>query len=126
MRTAACCWPADREAFWAYWEREVKKIRMDDVTRKHLTDLTNLRHLPAPVRWPLAPMNRFLTLGFLPEEFRRELGMKWTPRQQRRFGRVMRVVQRIEPRLPRRLRHSLVDAYEASVRARIRDERPIV
>jgi uncharacterized protein (DUF2236 family) len=119
-------WPPDREAFWRYMDDGVARIRMDDVTRKHLTDLTNLRHLPAPLRWTLAPANRFLTLGFLPEEFRRELGMRWTPRQQRRFGRVMRVVRRVEPRLPRRARHALVDAYEASVKARIRDERPIV
>ena len=119
-------WPADREAFWAYFADGVASIQMDDVTRKHLTDLTLLRHLPLPVRGPLASLNRSLTMGFLPQEFRRELGIPWTARQQRRFDRAMRILVRIEPRLPRRARHVLLDAYEGSVRSRIRNERPIV
>jgi uncharacterized protein (DUF2236 family) len=119
-------WPADREAFWRYFRDGVAAIEMDDVTRTHLTDLTMLRHLPLPVRAALAPLNRSLTMGFLPEEFRRELGIPWTARQQRRFDRAMRMLVRVEPRLPRRARHVLLDAYEASVNSRIRDERAIV
>lgn len=119
-------WPADRAAFADYLERGVAEIEFDAVTREHLTGLTELRHLPAPVRVPLAPLNRFLTLGFLPVEFRRGLGLPWTARQQRRFARFLRVLTRVEPRIPRRARHALLDAYEASVNARIRDGRAIV
>jgi len=119
-------WPADRAAFTRYWEQGVRRIEMDDVTRKHLTDLTDFQHLPRAVRWSFGPLNRFLTLGFLPEEFRRELGLPWTDRQQRRFIRTLRVLMKVEPRLPRRLRHSLLDAYERSVNRRIAHERPIV
>jgi uncharacterized protein (DUF2236 family) len=119
-------WPADRAAFARYWEDGVRRIEMDDVTRRHLTALTEFRHLPRAVRWVLGPFNRFLTAGFLPDEFRRELGLPWTPRKQRRFDRLLRVLIRVEPHLPRRLRHALLDAYEGSVNKRIAEGRPIV
>jgi len=119
-------WPADREAFARYWEQGVKRIEMDDVTRRHLTALTDFEHLPRVVGWTLGPLNRFLTAGFLPEEFRRELGLPWTARKQRRFERFLRVTIRIEPHLPRRMRHALLDAYEGSVNKRIATGRPIV
>jgi uncharacterized protein (DUF2236 family) len=119
-------WPADREAFARYWEEGVRRIEMDDVTRRHLTDLTNFEHLPLPVRLTLGPLNRFLTLGFLPPEFRRELGLPWTARRQRRFERFLRGLVKVERHLPRRIRHALLDAYEGSVNKRIAQGRAIV
>jgi uncharacterized protein (DUF2236 family) len=119
-------WPADRAAMARYWEENVALIEFDHVTREHLTGLTELRHLPAPLRLAFGPLNRFLTLGFLPEEFRRGLGLPWTAKQARRFGRFLRAFVRIEPHIPRRVRHALLNAYEGSVRARIRDGRAIV
>src|SRR3954466_3464721 len=66
-------WPADREAFAEYWWPAVERISMDDVTRDYLRDLANVRFLKPWARRPPGRWNRFLTVGFLPEQFREQL-----------------------------------------------------
>src|SRR3954470_18163626 len=63
-------WPADRDAFSAYWWQAMRDIEMDDVTRGYLRDLANVRFLHPWARRVLARPNRLLTVGFLPEQFR--------------------------------------------------------
>lgn len=119
-------WPADREAFEAYWRAGIERIEMDELTRGFLRDLASLRYLPAPLPQLLGPLHRFLTMGFLPEPFRRELGLPWTPRHQRAFDHVERAMVDVDRRLPRAVRLLPVRIYERDVRGRIRDGRPIV
>ncbi|MBI5106585.1 MAG: DUF2236 domain-containing protein [Solirubrobacterales bacterium] len=119
-------WPADREAFEDYWREGVSKIRMDDVTRRYLQDLTLLRGLPAPVRLVAARPLSTLTLGFLPEPFRAELGLPWTPRDQARFERLTRTIAAINRVSPRVLRQLPMNAYLWDVRRRLRTGRPVV
>src|SRR5947199_44152 len=80
-------WPADREAFYEYWWDAVREVRMDDVSRKYLSDLTNLRFFKRWYRRIFARNNRLLTIGFLPAEFRDELREPWSASDQRRFER---------------------------------------
>ncbi|MGP4026060.1 oxygenase MpaB family protein [Actinomadura sp. 3N407] len=119
-------WPADRAAFEEYWQDGLSKIEMDDLTRGYLRDLTELRFMPAPVRLPFARTNRFLTLGFLPQQFRDELGYSWTPRDQRRFDRLTRVLARTNSVLPRPAREFPFNLYLRDFRRRLRKNRPIV
>ncbi|MFD0684396.1 oxygenase MpaB family protein [Actinomadura fibrosa] len=119
-------WPADRAAFEVYWKAGVAAIEMDDVTRGYLRDLTDLRFLPAPVRWTLGRFHRFVTLGFLPQPFRDELGLPWTPRDQARFDAFTRRLARVNRALPRPAREFPFNAYLWDVRRRIRAGRPIV
>ncbi|MEV4419709.1 oxygenase MpaB family protein [Patulibacter sp. NPDC049589] len=119
-------WPADREAFEVYWRAGIRRIDMDDVSRTFLQDLASMRFLPRPVSLVIGPLHRFLTLGFLPEPFRRELGLPWTPRHQRAFDRTQRVMVAVDRALPRWVRLLPVRLYERDVRRRIRDGRPIV
>lgn len=119
-------WPADRAAFEEYWQDGLSKIEMDDLTRGYLRDLTELRFMPAPVRLPFARTNRFLTLGFLPPRFREELGYSWTPRDQRRFDRLTRVLARTNGVLPRAAREFPFNFYLRDFRRRIRKNRPVV
>jgi len=119
-------WPADREAFEAYWDAGLAHITMDDVSRGFLQDLASLRFLPRPFPQLFGPLHRFLTLGFLPEPFRRELGLPWGPRHQRAFDRVERVIVTVDRLLPRRVRQLPGRLYERDVRRRIRQGRDIV
>src|SRR5690606_24450160 len=100
--------------------------QMDDLTRGYLRDLAELRFLPAPVRLPLASTNRFLTLGFLPQRFRDELGYSWTPRDQRRFDRLTRNLARVNAVLPRPARVSPFNCSLWAFRRRVKAGRPIV
>lgn len=119
-------WPPDRAAFQEYWEDGMSKIQMDDVTRRYLRDLTELRFLHAPVRLALGRSHTFLTLGFLPQPFRDELGYPWTPRDQRRFDRLLRVMRTANRALPRPAREFPFNAYLYDFRRRVRAGRPVV
>ncbi|GGT75460.1 oxygenase MpaB family protein [Actinomadura citrea] len=119
-------WPPDRAAFETYWQAGLAKIEMDDVTRGYLRDLAEMRFLPAPVHWTLGRFHRFLTLGFLPQPFRDELGFPWTARDQARFDRFVRVLAASNRALPRPAREFPFNLYLRDVRRRIRNGRPIV
>lgn len=119
-------WPENLRAFDEYWYRSIRQIRMDDATRDYLQRLAELRFLPRPLAALLGPANRFLTLGFLPEEFRRELGLPWTTRQQARFDRWLRFtasLNRVTPGVLRRFPYNLM-LWDA--RRRMRVGKPII
>lgn len=66
---------------------------------------------------PLARFRRFVTLGLMPPDARRAIGLEWTAAQERRLRRLGLVVRAVVPVLPERLRY-LPLAREARRRAR--------
>ncbi|HEY3687248.1 MAG TPA: oxygenase MpaB family protein [Streptosporangiaceae bacterium] len=119
-------WPADRAAFAEYWEAGLAKVEMDDTTRTYLNGFARLDFLPWPFRTALGPLNLFFTTGFLPQRFRDEMGLDWTPRQQSRFDRVVRTAAALNRALPRPAREFPWNLYWWDLRRRIRTGRPIV
>ena len=126
-------WPADRKAFEEYWQEGLRQVEMDDLTRGYLQSIAQLEFLTkplgplgAPLRPLLRPLGRFLTLGYLPEQFRRELGLPWGPRRQRLFDLNIRLYAAATRRMPRPLREFPFNVYLRDVRSRIRRGRPIV
>jgi uncharacterized protein (DUF2236 family) len=126
-------WPPDRDAFGEYWDAGVKQIEMDDVTRPYLQSIADMEFLVAPLgvfgaplRPLLRPVGRLLTLGYLPQEFRDELGLPWGPRSQRRFDAVMRAYAAVTRLQPGPLRAFPVNLILADTRRRIRRGRRIV
>ena len=119
-------WPADRAAFEDYWREGVERIRMDDVTRRYLQNLTTFRGWPPPARAVARRTLSTLTLGFLPEPFREELGLPWTARDQARFDRITQLLAAVNRASPRVLRQLPMRAYLWDVRRRLRTGRPVV
>jgi uncharacterized protein (DUF2236 family) len=119
-------WPADRVAFEVYWAAGLEQVRMDDVTRGYLQRLTVLAGYPAPLRATVGRVLSTLTLGFLPESFRDELGLPWTPADQRRFDRLAALLATVNRFTPERLRQLPMNLYLHDVRRRLRDGRPVV
>jgi uncharacterized protein (DUF2236 family) len=126
-------WPPDHAAFERYWAGAVRNIEMDDVTRAYLQNIAHMSFLVAPLGRIgallaplLSPFGRFMTLGYLPEPFRAELGLPWSTRDQRRFDLSIRLYAAWTRRLPRPLRRFPMNAYLADTRRRIRSGRPIV
>ncbi|WP_188987339.1 oxygenase MpaB family protein [Saccharopolyspora thermophila] len=119
-------WPADREVFEKYWNDQVERISIDDAVRRYLDDVTMLAWLPRPVSLLLGRFNRFVTTGFLPEPFRREMRLPWTDRDQRRFDALMSVLGVVVRALPGVLRRFPFNALLWDVRRRIRTGRPLV
>lgn len=126
-------WPATLDEFTHYWEAGVRAIEMDGETRRYLQGIAQLEFLVAPLgpgaiplRVLLRPLGRFLTLGYLPEPFRRELGLSWGPARQRLFDSHVRLYAAITRRQPRPLREFPMNVYLADARRRIRSGRAIV
>lgn len=120
-------WPADRQAFQKYWDARLRdRIHIDDTVRNYLHDMVDLRFLPAWVGKPLAPLNRFVTTGFLPQRFREEMRLPWSPLQQRRFERSMTVLGAIVRRTPKPLRQFPFNTALVDLRRRVARGRRLV
>jgi uncharacterized protein (DUF2236 family) len=119
-------WPADRAAFEAYWQAGVERVRMDDVSRRYLQNLTLFRGLPKPLRRVAYLTSSTLTLGWLPERFRDELGLPWTERDQARFERMTKVLAAMNRVSPRPVRQLPMRMYLWDVRRRLATGRPVV
>ncbi len=119
-------WPADRAAFEEYWNRALEKISIDETVREHLYEIATLQFLPRFVSVPFGPFHRFVTTGFLPSQFREEMRLPWTPRQQRQFDLLMAATATVVQRLPRVLREFPFNLCMWDLRRRIRTGRPLV
>lgn len=118
-------WPADRKAFDAYWQEQLELVEMDDFTRGYLLGFHRVEFLPAAARWAVAPWQRFFNAGFLPAPFREELGVDWSPRDQKVFEAVLGLLKlgRVVPRGMRLLPWTLL---MADFRRRMNSGRPYV
>lgn len=93
-------WPADRAGFERYWARALTELRIDPPVRDYLDRLMALDYLPRPVSVAMGPVNRFLTIGFLPPQFREQMQVRWTERDQRAFALVIGMVALVNRALP--------------------------
>lgn len=118
LNVRADMWPANRREFDRYWDEQIGTIGIDESVREHLTqiaDLSFLRGHVGPVggllHLVLGKPYLFMTTGSLPQPFRDEMGLQWTPSDQAWFDRIRRVVSlvdRIAPPVPRLLMHAHV------------------
>ncbi|MYT30005.1 DUF2236 domain-containing protein [Streptomyces sp. SID8354] len=111
--------PQTIEEFWPYY-RKVLDTEIEETAV--VRDLTATdRPLPAPDRgpwwvllplrlvWPVlkpgfARLRRFVTIGLMPPDARRAIGLPWTDAQERRLRRLGLAVRLVVPILPERLR----------------------
>lgn len=126
LQVPAHRWPPDRAAFDRWWDAELEAVAIDDTVRAYLTDLVMLRFLPRPVAAVLGPVNRFVTTGFLPAQFRAELRVAWGPRRQQRFDRAVSAARAVVRRLPRRVQAFPFPLLLWDLRRRIRTGRPLL
>jgi uncharacterized protein (DUF2236 family) len=108
-------WPEDRAAFRSWFDAELEKL---EVSSEALTVSRQLLTLPAAPLWLRAglPALRLVTGGLLPQRLRAAFGFRWTPRQQRRFDRMLRIARVVWPAVPRGIRHLPVRYYLRRVR----------
>ena len=122
LQVPADAWPADRAAFDAYWNGMLPRLRATDATRRVARDLLLPRAVPLWMN-AIMPLARLMTVGLLPAELRAGYGLRWTPRNDRRFRRWMRIMATVFPRLPKCIRHSLRDRELAVLRRSLRHGR---
>jgi uncharacterized protein (DUF2236 family) len=93
-------WPADRAAFERYWAAALTEVRIDPPVRDYLDRLMTLDYLPRPFSMAFGPVNRFLTVGFLPPPFREQMQVCWTERDQHAFTFLVGMIALVNRLLP--------------------------
>jgi uncharacterized protein (DUF2236 family) len=119
-------WPATRDDFETYWQDMLAEITIDPVVRRYLHALTRLTFLPRPISFLFGGFSQFVTTGFLPEVFRREMRYEWSAKDQRRFDRLTSTVGALTRHLPRVVRAFPFNVYLRDLRFRIRHDLRIV
>ncbi|MBB2940851.1 uncharacterized protein (DUF2236 family) [Actinoplanes lutulentus] len=111
-------WPADRATFERYFEHTITTLQVSDVARRIANTLLWPEGLPVPLR-PAVPLNRFVTVGLLPEPIRAGYGFPWSERRDKLLNRGLTATTAIYPRLPDRLRFAAKDLYLGNLRKRL-------
>ncbi|GGE82850.1 hypothetical protein GCM10011313_01590 [Mycetocola zhadangensis] len=109
-------WPSGPEEFAVYFEAETARLEVTPEARAVSRQLLSGQSLPAWLRAGM-PLVRLVTAGLLPSQLRAAYGLRWTPRQQRRFGRVLGVTRAVWPKLPRGIRFAACSFYLHKLRA---------
>ena len=111
-------WPADHVEFDAYVSRTLDGIEIDDRVRTYGHMLLSPEGHPAPLR-PAFRMLRFTTIGMLPPQLREAYHFPWSPKDQKRFDRIMAVSSAVYRRVPAALRRAPRDLILASSRRHV-------
>ncbi len=96
-------WPPDLAAFDEYWSQSLTGLRIDAPVREYLKGVAALTFLPWPVRKLAGPLNLFVTTGFLPENFRTLMRLRWGAAQQHRFEQLLAGVRLADRIIPHRV-----------------------
>lgn len=120
LQVPASMWPADRKAFAAYWAAMTAGLEVTPLARSIAGDVLFPRPL---VLRPLAPVNRLVTAGLLPDSVRSAYGMPWDVRRQRRLDAVMGGLALVYPRLPTGLRQLPKSYHLRALRRRLQADR---
>lgn len=119
-------WPATRADFDVYWNSACERIQVDDFIRDYLTQLVDLKMINIVPRLILAPLLRFLTVGFLAPAFREPMGLEWTETDRRRFEHLFLFVSFVNRFIPRWIRTYNYRILMTDLRRRIRRDKPLI
>lgn len=123
-------WPADRAAFDRYWQESLAKVHIDDAVRDYLYPIAVSRvkgvRLPGPVQNLSEGLALLITTGFLPQRFREEMKLDWSPDKQREFDRVMAALRLANNLAPPFLRAFPFNVLLHDLDWRVRTGRPLV
>lgn len=119
-------WPATRADFQTYWDGVVDGLEIDDTIRNYLLAIVRMEFMPKPIAMTMGWWSQTMTIGFLPDDFRRKMGLTMTPAQQR-FFKVHNTIARAALKvLPGPLKAFPFNVLLADVRWRQRTGRPLV
>ncbi|MFI6868599.1 oxygenase MpaB family protein [Nocardia sp. NPDC050406] len=113
-------WPPTREAFDRYWTENLARTSIDPTVKAYFEDLIDLKMLPRPFQLAFGGVHRFFVTGLLPQHLRDEMGMTWTPRQDRLLDQLLRTLGAAESHLPTPVRTFPLNAYLMDMRLRRR------
>ncbi|MGH3726878.1 MAG: oxygenase MpaB family protein [Mycobacterium sp.] len=120
-------WPTSCAEFDAYWEKSLDLVHIDDHVRPYLYRIASASvAVPRFLRRPVGAFSRLITTGFLPQKFRDEMRLPWSPMRARIFGTIIAVLAVVNRLLPNALRRFPFNVLMIELDWRIRTGRDLV
>lgn len=119
-------WPATRADFEEYWQQTVDELEIDETIRAHLLRIVRMEFTYPVVRLLFGRYSETMTIGFLPEEFRRKMRIEQTPMQRRIFNVHNAIARRAIRFMPKPLREFPFNILLLDLDWRRRTGRPLV
>ncbi|HSV38378.1 MAG TPA: oxygenase MpaB family protein, partial [Nocardioidaceae bacterium] len=119
-------WPADRAAFEDYWEQGLTEVRFDPEIRRYLLKLLRFKQLHPVMRLGAGQLMTWTNTGLLPKQFRDELGLEWSSRDELALAVLLRGIGLGYSVLPRPARNFPFNFFLWDFRRRVRTGKAIV
>ncbi len=119
-------WPATRADFEDYWNATVDELEIDATIRGYLMRIVRMDLGLRPLNRVATWFSTTMTFGFLPEEFRRKMGVEMSPAQRRFFATHNRIARVAVTLMPRSLRVFPFNLLLVDLNWRRRTGRPLV
>ncbi|KAL1954131.1 hypothetical protein VTO42DRAFT_1711 [Malbranchea cinnamomea] len=121
LRVPPGMWPADRRAFWAYWDRMIESFEITDHAKQVANDLLYPKKGPLWMKGGM-PFVRILTAEWLPPRLREAYGLKSTKSTRAMYKFLMGVTKGLYPHLPRKIRTFPMRYYMKDMRKRLANQ----
>jgi uncharacterized protein (DUF2236 family) len=116
LRVPPDMWPANRAAFWKYWDDKINTLEINSNAKNVCGDLLFNKKGPWWIRANL-PVVRVVTAEWLSPRMREAYGLK---QRHKTYKVLQAVAQAIYPALPRRIRTYPVNFYLKDMRKRMK------
>ena len=121
LRVPPGMWPADRRAFWEYWDRSIESFEVTEDARQVARDLMWPKKGPLWMKAGM-PAVRVLTCEWLPPRLREAYGLKSTKRNRAMYKFLMGMTKGVYPLMPMGLRTFPMKFYLKDMRKRLANQ----
>ena len=121
LRVPPGMWPADRRAFWAYWDESLEKFEITDDAKQVAKDLMWPKKGPLWMKAGM-PFVRVLTCEWLPPRLREAYGLKSTKGNRAMYKFLMGMTKGVYPLMPMAVRTWPMKFYLKDMRKRLANQ----
>ena len=118
-------WPADRKAFWVYWDQKIATMEITDSAKRVAAELLNNKHLPLYFR-VLMPWVRLITAELLPARIRDAYGLKTNKTRRAAYKATVSFARATYPFMPKFVRTFPKRYYLKDMRRRLQSMEKVI
>ncbi|KAL4894995.1 hypothetical protein BDV59DRAFT_211857 [Aspergillus ambiguus] len=118
-------WPADRKAFWVYWDEMVETMEITDNAKHVASELLFNKNLPIYFR-VLMPWVRLITAELLPPRIREAYGLKTNKKRRVAYKAIMGFARATYPFMPKIIRTFPKRYYMKDMRRRLQSTEKVI
>lgn len=120
LRVRPDMWPANRKAFWGYWDQQIATLQITEHAERVAKDLLYNTKAPLPVRAVL-PLVRLTTTEILPPRLQDAFGLESNRSRRWVNQMIMGFTKAVYPHLPEIIRTYPMQYYLKEMRRRIQN-----